>query len=836
MGSIIHISLHYLSFFTLCVMASHPVLGQTLVTPSSSLEQTLNPGFFQIESVDKALLETHNSTQHGLQKARQKFIEKDYKGALQAIGEMDLKSLPVPERSLVPLLHGVVSLELGDFSSSESQLLQFLGASKILKDVGYYFLGRSYFQIEKWDKAQSAFEAVSRHGPSDFLSNRAQFYLGKIDLEKGRTHQAYQKLSRLRSKVRSTDLYPEILYSLMSIDYKPGGRNHCRWAKELYTDHPIFTKVAHWGLDFKKNTLEGKPIYCGNTVELKKSRLRRLQWSGAGERAAFELKDFAASNASDFDKAFMSSEHLINEGSVKEALALLLPLYGEHKDNFKYVMLLAKAASRAGEFQMATGIYLRAAKEFSPSYAKTALYRAAFLSYQHQDYDGAIRLFKNFKKQYPSSGLASQANWYLPWLYYLKGRFRKSYDLFQWALEKPGRRPRKISKNQYKYWSAMSLLKMGEMDQAEPLFSEIAADPYMGYYAVASVQRLRDLAGERPLTFVEGFGGVKVHENWVPEFQPKNRALASLEAPSSDEGWEFEDSLSDWTSLPFQRDYQELSDNPEKIFSELSEPVFQDRILRAKSLGKVGLLNLSKWELYWVELQARSLSHRQTLMFEYHRNEIFHRSVYLSSRYFSGMRTHLGLHLGASLWRFVYPRAYWSNVAEIATEYGVPQELIWSIMKAETNFRSDAVSPVGALGLMQVMPHTGRKVASLMGRDELKVHELTLPKTAIAVGGRYLQRVLKKFDQKIPLAAASYNGGPHRVHAWLSQFGRLDMDEFIDHIPFVETRNYVKRVVRYYSTYRLLYSKDSLGARWLSKPVGVSVDKTVPTKETWEEL
>jgi soluble lytic murein transglycosylase len=195
----------------------------------------------------------------------------------------------------------------------------------------------------------------------------------------------------------------------------------------------------------------------------------------------------------------------------------------------------------------------------------------------------------------------------------------------------------------------------------------------------------------------------------------------------------------------------------------------------------------------------------------------------------------LGLHLGASLWQFVYPRAYENDVLKSGKEFGVPPEFVWSIMKAETNFRPDALSPVGARGLMQVMTHTGRKVASMIGKT-IEGPDLFEPSVGVEIGTRYLQRNLKKFKGKIPLAAAAYNGGPHRVHLWLQQFGQLDMDEFIEHIPFVETRNYVKKVTQYYTLYNLLYNKNANASSWLAESVNVPLEGTPPTRETWEEI
>ena len=86
------------------------------------------------------------------------------------------------------------------------------------------------------------------------------------------------------------------------------------------------------------------------------------------------------------------------------------------------------------------------------------------------------------------------------------------------------------------------------------------------------------------------------------------------------------------------------------------------------------------------------------------------------------------------------------------------------------------------------------------------------------------------------MAAAAYNGGPHRVHKWVHQFGDLQMDEFIEHIPFKETRNYVQKVTRYFTLYNLLYNKDASASSWLAENVDLSIEGTPPTRETWEVL
>ena len=155
-------------------------------------------------------------------------------------------------------------------------------------------------------------------------------------------------------------------------------------------------------------------------------------------------------------------------------------------------------------------------------------------------------------------------------------------------------------------------------------------------------------------------------------------------------------------------------------------------------------------------------------------------------------------------------------------------------MRAESHYRPEAKSPVGAAGLMQIMPFTGERVASqLLGQTGFKAIDLLDPEINVRYGARYLQRLHEKFGGSLPLVAASYNAGPHRVQAWLKGFGALRMDEFIEHIPFVETRNYVKKVTRNFQIYRLLYRDDRGSLGWLVKPVGVPPDAGPNALEVW---
>lgn len=771
-----------------------------------------------------------------LVEAKRHFQKEEYKEAHKSLNEISLSEQDPKRMALIELFRGIVFYEQQDYNKAIRSLDKSVKLGTRLPDVAYYYSGMAHQKLSNNKQAQESFKNAEMSGSSDYLNEKSQYHFAELVLESGDYNQAKTLFKSLERKMRGSENYPDILWALLKINHRTGKRlDACLWARKLYTKYPIYEPVMHWGLRWSQNLVDGKTLGCKDTASDQKSRIKRLQLVGASDKAFEELNAFQKSDEKQYTKDVMMAEYLINEGIVREALDRLLPYYQDKtkKKDFDFLGLLGKAASRAGEYQTAIGIYTEAANTLNGSDRITALYRAAFLCYQHQDYDGAIRRFNELSKKYSYTSLGKQANWYIAWLYYLKGNYQKSYDLLSQSIKGRKRLHHSIEPEKVKYWMAMSLLKLGNKKAAQDIFLEISQDEHIDYYSIASIQRLRDLMGHRALASVEHKLSLSLHENWLPHFQAEEKSEDEIDVSQKGQKTN-ENFFAEWGDLPYMQEYLDM-ENPTSIFAQVSEPVFRTHIERAKDLSIIGMRDLAKWELYSIEGRTKNKDYLKTLMFEYHRNEVFHRSSYIGTRHFGGVRTHLGLHLGASIWQFVYPRAYESDVLTYSKNFGVPAEFIWSIMKAETNYRPDAISPVGAQGLMQVMTHTGRKVASLMG-TEIGEQDLLKPHVSVQIGSRYLQRVLKKFKGKIPLAAAAYNGGPHRVHQWLTQFGHLEMDEFIEHIPFLETRNYVKKVVRYYTIYNLLYNKNAEASAWLADLVDVHLEGTPPTRETWEVL
>jgi soluble lytic murein transglycosylase len=149
------------------------------------------------------------------------------------------------------------------------------------------------------------------------------------------------------------------------------------------------------------------------------------------------------------------------------------------------------------------------------------------------------------------------------------------------------------------------------------------------------------------------------------------------------------------------------------------------------------------------------------------------------------------------------PRAYSHEVERAAKKYGVDPNLLFAVMRVESVYYREIVSFAGAVGLMQIMPHTGMRIARALGNTDFNPRELLEPSTNIEFAGWYLASLISRFDGRIPLAVAAYNGGPHNVRLWMKAHPRdMPLDAFLERIPFRETHRYVRRVLSHYAAYR----------------------------------
>jgi soluble lytic murein transglycosylase-like protein/outer membrane protein assembly factor BamD (BamD/ComL family) len=150
----------------------------------------------------------------------------------------------------------------------------------------------------------------------------------------------------------------------------------------------------------------------------------------------------------------------------------------------------------------------------------------------------------------------------------------------------------------------------------------------------------------------------------------------------------------------------------------------------------------------------------------------------------------------------LYPRSFRECVEKESAAYKVPQNLIYSMIKAESNYIPEAVSSVGAEGLMQLMPATAAGIAR-----QLKItgYNLKNPCTSIKLGANYISWLNRIYNGQIEYIVAGYNAGPGNVNNWIERFKSQNIDYFAEFAPFAETRGYIYRTIKFSVQYKSIY-------------------------------
>ena len=148
-----------------------------------------------------------------------------------------------------------------------------------------------------------------------------------------------------------------------------------------------------------------------------------------------------------------------------------------------------------------------------------------------------------------------------------------------------------------------------------------------------------------------------------------------------------------------------------------------------------------------------------------------------------------------------FPITYLDEIEKYATKRNLDTGWIFALMRSESAFMEKVKSPAGALGLMQIMPATGRLTARKIGMKKFRTSDLLIAKKNIAIGTAYMKQMQDKFNGNQILATAAYNAGPGQSVKWSPKKGCKDPDIWVEQIPFNETRAYVKRVIFYASIY-----------------------------------
>jgi soluble lytic murein transglycosylase len=405
------------------------------------------------------------------------------------------------------------------------------------------------------------------------------------------------------------------------------------------------------------------------------------------------------------------------------------------------------------------------------SYADDARLRTAELYTDAQDEAQAAACLAEIPARYPAGDQLGEALWRLALAAIRAGRLDEAH---RWLDENLRRIPHEdvwYAEGRALYWKARVLGKQGKPRDALAFYTRAVREYPLSVYALLSLERMR-------LDFPDA------RRSLVTQLR------AGLEAPEPKGGpWQF---------------------GPRPVFGA---PEFR----RGVELARMGLGSDARRELARIGFVApdnRDAARRSGPPSP-EREDVFWITAILLDRGRSWNASHAiprysvtGYRLEypagrrAAAWRLSYPRAFPELVTAAIHATIVPEPLELAIMREEGTFNPRAESIANALGLTQMVVRTAQRFWERpVTRDTLLD-----PAKNLQIGARFLQFQLERYGGLAPLAIAGYNAGEAAVDRWLRERGDVEMDEFLETIPFDETRNYTKRVLASYMAYSWLYA------------------------------
>ncbi len=236
-----------------------------------------------------------------------------------------------------------------------------------------------------------------------------------------------------------------------------------------------------------------------------------------------------------------------------------------------------------------------------------------------------------------------------------------------------------------------------------------------------------------------------------------------------------------------------LPDSPPAAYS--GNPLGKNPALKKfLFFAKAGIYDLALQEAELLRPQAKTVAQRLHLA-----------SLYLQVRdYKSSISLANGLRSPEAL-PFSFPKGFEERVKFFSQKYTLDEFLVYSVIREESHFDKEAVSVSDARGLMQLLPSTALEAAPKAGLSSFETSQLFSPDINLNLGCYYLSWLLEIFGGNFAVSLAGYNGGPTSAKVWYEKNGSLDIDEFVEEIPFEQSRNYVKKILRSYAAYEAVY-------------------------------
>lgn len=629
-------------------------------------------------------------------------------------------------------------------------------------DYVAYYLADSYIQSGRIAEAVASLSAFDENFPQSLLVRDAHVLYANALLADNRLKEAVAILEQNREPIRAD------LDLLLGRAYAAAGDPAKAVAvlRHLYFDLPLSFEASVAQSELQK--LSATPGISPPSFGERKSRADALARAKRFPEAADAYRDLLReTSATDKPEIQLGlAEALHHSGQDREAKQMLESVPSTFPE------IAARRLYDVGEMQrvandddgfLRTVDQIRQAAPMSPWLEQALLYVGNIYLLRH-DYDKAIDAYREIEQRFPSGARVPYAHWKVAWLNLREGRiadaktgFEQQIELYPDSSEVPAAL----------YWRGRLAEEDGDFAMAGAYYQKIS-DRFRNYY-------YGPLARER-----------------------QSKLPAAQKAAAGDSGSNTADPphYAILDHVPPLTGIQTIADD--------TVPEDNLRVEKARLLENGGLLDFAIRELKAAAEEDKGswLPAETARMYQDAGRydaavETLKRAV---PNYFAvDLAT-----LPRSYWEALFPKPYWTDLRRFATANGLDPYLVASLIRQESEFNPNAVSNKNALGLMQLLPRVGKGVAKQQKLKHFSPSQLLMPTVNLQLGTRYFREMVDQFGG-FEYALAAYNAGDDRVKDWQSAGKYRDVQEFVESIPFTETREYVQAIMRNANVYRQLY-------------------------------
>jgi soluble lytic murein transglycosylase len=618
-----------------------------------------------------------------------------------------------------------------------------------LGDYVDYYLGTCYLQTGRQAEGLAILANFSANHPDSLLTRDAHLNYANGLLTERRAAEAAELLEKDRLPARS-----DIEFAIGRAYAMLGETTKAAEAlSNVYFNMPMAQEADPAYSELIK--LSGAPP---TTAAQRKTRAELLVKGRRFADAAEEFRQLAihASPEARPGAVLDLADALHRAGRDREARSELTTLPNATPDqSAQRLYILGEVAWSLGE----NDAFYRSVEDLRQSaptgrWLEASLLSAANLHLVHHEYDQALDAYRELQERFPNGSKASYAHWKAAWLTLRQGRKEEAKKQIE---EQISLYPGGNEANAALYWRARLAEEDNDPAMARAFYQKLS-DRYRNYYyAELGRERLKKLPeapdppGEYPLL------------DRIPPL-----------------------------------------DHADKIV--LTDPPTDDlHLQKAKLLGNGGLVDFAVNEMQAAakdEPGSWALAETAQLYTDTgHYDRAIEALKHSVPSYFA---VDIPL-LPREYWEALFPRPYWPDLKKYSLANGLDPYLVASLIRQESEFNPLAVSRANAVGLMQLLPRTGKLVARHVGVKRYTPSQLFTPSVNLQLGTHYFRGMVDQFGGSFEHALAAYNAGSDRVEEWMGQAPYRDSPEFVESIPFTETREYVQAIIRNANVYRQLY-------------------------------